>query len=107
MTRQYDIIDGHRLEVGPSWHQRTPEERAALCNGVGSGDQPTMLTYVLGALPYLLPASKPHDVGYARGGTERDRLADDRRFRRNAYRVARDEIGSFWSRLFRSTRRAE
>jgi hypothetical protein len=28
MTRQYDIIDGHRLEVGPAWGMLTPEERA-------------------------------------------------------------------------------
>ena len=105
--KHYADIDGYRLEVGPNWHEYMPEELAQMCNGVGSANQPAILGALLGELPYLLPASRPHDVGYSVGGVERDRRADDRRFRRNAYRVAAAKLGPWWQRLFRSSRRAQ
>lgn len=99
--RQYDIIDGYRLEVGPHWADYTPEQRAKICNGVGAADQPHVLATVLAALPFLTPASRPHDIDYLAGGGNRERLVADQRFRRNAYRLAKAHIGGFWSRLFR------
>lgn len=105
--RQYAIIDGYRLEVGPRWHDYTPEQRAEACNGVGAAGQPAWLAALLRALPYLTPASVPHDIDYLAGGDSRDRRAADRRFRRNCLTVARAQIGGFWARLFRPDRRAQ
>lgn len=105
--RQYETIDGYVLEVGPAWNNYTQEQRAAMVNGVGRTDQPAWLHALLNALPYLVPASRPHDIDYHAGGTERDRRAADKRFRRNCYRVARARIGGFFSRLFRSPKRAQ
>lgn len=105
--KQYETIDGYPLEVGPAWNSYTPEQRAEMMNGVGRTDQPEWLESLLNALPYLAPASRPHDIDYHAGGTERDRRAADRRFRRNGYRVARVRIGGFFSRLFRRPKRAQ
>ena len=107
MSRQYDTIAGYQLEVGPAWAALSPDERARLCNGVGAADQPEWLGRLLDALPYLTPASIPHDIDYWVGGSWLARWQADRRFRRNAYLVARAKIGPFWARLFRSTARAE
>jgi len=92
--KHYAEIDGYRLEVGPYWRDYMPEELAEMCNGVGSPGQPPLLAKVLGALPYLLPASRPHDVDYSLGGGWFARWMADRRFRRNCYRVALAQIGS-------------
>jgi hypothetical protein len=96
--RRYDVIDGYRLEVGPGWRGMSPAERAEVCNGVGSAGQPPWLASLLAKLPYLLPASRPHDVDYHVGGTSADRLRADRRFRRNCLAVARAQIGPWWKR---------
>lgn len=106
MSKLYDCIDGYRLEVGPTWYEYSPDQRAALCNGVGSEDQPQWQLDLLARLPYLLPASRPHDIDYYSGGSSEDRLAADKRFRRNCLRVAKAHIGGFWSRLFRAPTRA-
>ncbi len=97
---QHETIGGYLLEVGPHWPDYTPEQRAEICNGVGAANQPPWLAALLRVLPYLEPASVPHDIDYHAGGTSRDRRDSDRRFRRNCYAVARAEIGGFWSRLF-------
>jgi len=105
--RRYATVRGYRLEIGPHWDDYGAPERGDICNGVGAEGQPPWLAALLNALPYLSPASIPHDIDYHAGGTSRDRRAADRRMRRNCYRIARAEIGGFWSRLFSSVRRVQ
>lgn len=106
MSTLYDCIEGYWLEVGPTWYELGPEQRAALCNGVGGESQPQWQRDLLARLPYLYPASFPHDIDYYSGGSSEDRLAADKRFRRNCLRVAKAHIGGFWSRLFCAPTRA-
>lgn len=105
--RQYTTISRYKLEIGPAWHTYTTDQLAEICNGVGASGQAPWLAALLAALPYLTPASIPHDIDYHAGGSSRDRRAADRRFRRNCFRVARAQIGGVWRRLFRSTARAQ
>jgi hypothetical protein len=94
--RLYDMVDGIRLEVGPSWLSCTEEERDRMCNGVGGADQPEWLGKLLGVLPFLYRASLVHDVDYATGGGDGARHQVDLRFRRNCLRVAEATLWPRW-----------
>jgi len=93
-------IGGYLLDAGPNWDRYTPEARAEICNGVGPAAWPPAMRDALDQLPYLLPASRVHDVDYTAGDDEPDRVAADLRFRANCYRAARHKLGGFWLRLF-------
>ena len=60
---------------------------------------------MLDKLPYLLPASRVHDVDYEAGGDDAARKLADRRFRRNCVRVLESEYGPWWTRLWGQRRR--
>ena len=88
----YDNIDGFRLEVPKVWPQLSREERDKICNGVGPESWSPSLRAIVGKITGFGPASKPHDVEYRYGCTEKDRKEADKRFFRNCRTIIRKEM---------------
>lgn len=66
MSRTYRNIDGYRLSVPLVWDSLGAEDLRRLCNGVGPDSWPARRRAAIGhLLPWMIPASKPHDVRYA------------------------------------------
>ena len=99
MKHKLASVDGVLLEVRKDW-DRYSMCLGQICNGVGPDAWPDPLRRLLDKLPYLLPASKVHDVDYEAGGNDEDRSTADSRFRRNCFRVARAKLGPWWVRFF-------
>jgi hypothetical protein len=81
-------IEGYLLDAGPNWWKYTGDERKNIINGVGPDAWPAGARCALDRLPFLLPASWPHDIDFHAGGTDEDRRAADLRFRDNCFRAA-------------------
>ena len=99
-------IESHWLEVGDFWPDYAGRAHE-ISNGVGPEKWPDALRELADKLPFLYPASVEHDVSYEHGGSESDRRDADNRFRRNCYRVAVDELGPWWTRIWTHRGRAE
>lgn len=77
-----------QLEYSESYLSATTEERAIVCNGVGPASWPDEVRNVLNSAWLTLGisfklAADMHDWDYAVGRTEADKIAADKRFRRN------------------------
>jgi hypothetical protein len=93
-------IDGYWLDAGPHWHEFTPAERSNILNGVGPESWPRFIRWLFDLLPFLKPASRPHDIDFHVGGDAKARRAANRRFLANTYRVAKMRFGcGFWHGL--------
>lgn len=77
-----------QLECSPAYLLATPAKRAEVCNGVGPACWPPEARAFLDS-PWLTlgisfrPAALPHDWDYAYGLIEADKIAADKRLRRN------------------------
>lgn len=95
--RTYRIVDGIRMEVPEWWDALTPEELARCCNGVGPDDWPAWRRRWIGRLaPWMEPASKPHDVRYARPMTAGERAEADGELLRNWRRCVKAKVRWRW-----------
>lgn len=110
MPRYIANVDGYNLSVPRIWvEDLTSYDIRLICNGVGPDDWSARRREAIGhLLPWMVPASKPHDVRYwhiakrlaekriTPAQARRERLAADRELFRNWCHVIAFELGWHW-----------